>query len=1069
MPLARSLRFLGAFCGALLLAGSGAAQTAPATAEPPREVHNLMRSTADRVESDGTVTRRERFRVQILTAGGLAQYSQVGVAFSEANEQATLELLQVDKPDGRRLDLLSSAPTDIAPLFPTELPIYSDLRLLRAAVPALGIGDRLEFESSVLSRPIAPGQVWLEMGFAEAGEVDEQVYVLDTPSDSTLRVNLREGLKAQFEEEHRDGRWLRRWRIVASADPASPPVTPKPTNAAPDIQITTFRTWDEFGLWWASLAPPLVDDKVRAKALELTTGLSEPTARLRALHRYVAQEIRYLALPLGIGRYRAREPGEILSTELGDCKDKFRLLASLAQSVGIAVDPVLIFASAKRAFVEEAPSPLQFDHVIARAHLGANEIWMDPTAELVPMGSLPRTSRGRPGVALVHTGKKSGKDGGGVVATALVTTPASLAEPPSITAEINGSIATSGLLRARVRWTFSGDEELFRAVWKYGDEKLRRAALDNMRREWSKEAKIGSSSNSDPNDVDRPFWVEYEVELAMSASVWRKAWEFWVPAPFTSTPAPPDAADAAATSEPPPLELESLSRQTISARIELPEGVHASPPVPMSSRREFAEFRSDYRLEGRTLVLERELSFKVDSIASADFAALRDLRKLVASDYRQEFSVAAAPALAPQERTAEELASDCWEAVEARRDVEAERICRQAIVLDPRLPMVWNSLGIALERQDRLDEAKAAYQKQIEVDPAHEHAYANLGLLAWTANDLPAAEVLFRKQVEVAPMESSGYARLGRFLFESERLDEAESLLRRAAKLDPDTPLVLEDLLELEARRGRFEAFAAMLLEHPQLGRDPGRLTSNLVLLSRQETTHFGLLAGWLQEGAADAERQLAALDRPRPSRAEVGAIATLIAVWEAQARIAIEEGRMDDALTLLNAVIGIGHSPSAVAAKADVLRVRGDSAAADFHLAMAAELDRPGAAYLEKRLAAAVPDSETRQRLTAKAQAEAWDFRSQSRRFSRAASEQGEVWMLFDAGGKLIGASPVSGSPTKSIVEGLLAEPIRLETPSANRSHLAIKALAYCTPSGDCTLTLEPPGQTWMSMKDER
>lgn len=151
MPLARPIRSFGVFCGALLLAGSGASQTAPTPPQPSREVHNLERSTADRVESDGTFTRRELFRVQILTAGGLAQYSQVGVAFLEANQQAKLETLKVQKPDGRVLDLLSSAPTDIAPVFPTELPIYSDLRMLRAAVPSLGIGDQLEFESSVLS------------------------------------------------------------------------------------------------------------------------------------------------------------------------------------------------------------------------------------------------------------------------------------------------------------------------------------------------------------------------------------------------------------------------------------------------------------------------------------------------------------------------------------------------------------------------------------------------------------------------------------------------------------------------------------------------------------------------------------------------------------------------------------------------------------------------------------------------------------------------------------------------------------------------------------------------------
>lgn len=270
--------------------------------------------------------------------------------------------------------------------------------MLRAAVPSLGIGD-LRLESSVLSRPIAPGAVWIETAFAEAKEVELQTYVLDTPDDARLNVSLREGLAAQFEEERADGRWIRRWRVAAVPGVEPSPV-PALASATPDIQITTFKSWDEFGRWWASLAPPHSDERVRAKALELTRGV-RPARNATACPASLrgSQEIRYLALPLGIGRYRAREPGEILATGLGDCKDKFRLLASLAESVGIAINPVLIFAGGERAFAADSPSPLQFDHVVARARLGAAEIWMDPTAELSPDGKpaakLPRAAWSR--------------------------------------------------------------------------------------------------------------------------------------------------------------------------------------------------------------------------------------------------------------------------------------------------------------------------------------------------------------------------------------------------------------------------------------------------------------------------------------------------------------------------------------------------------------------------------------------------------------------------------------------------------------------------------------------------
>ena len=1070
MPSICRSRSLAVIVGALFGAAASPAQETPAQPEAPTAIRYLERTVADRVEADGTFSRRERYRVQILTAGGLAQYSQVGVPFLEANQEAEVTTLKVTKPDGRELDLLASAPTDIAPVFPTDLPIYSDLRILRAAVPSLAVGDQLLFESTVRSTPIAPGQVWLEMEFAEPKSVDSQAYELDAPLDTRLTVSVRAALGAQFEEERNDGRWIRRWRISAGDHPTTRKDSgPAPVGETPDIQITTFSTWDEFGRWWSSLAPPTVDEQVRAKALELTRMHTEPKEQFRALHRYVAQEIRYLALPLGIGRFRAREPSVIMSTGLGDCKDKFRLLASLAESLGIAVDPVLIFASGKRTFVEEAPSPLQFDHVIARARLGSEDVWLDPTAEMVPMGSLPWTSRGRPGVALVRSGKKVKKGADGGIAVALLTTPAELPQPPSVHVEINGSIDAAGVLRAKVRWTVSGDDELYRLVYKYADDKIRRAALENLRREWNAESKVGSLTTSDPNDVDQPFWLEYEVERTKSPSIWRKTWEFWMPAPFTAIDTPPVATDEASGAPGPDrLEFRNTALQQVSARIEFPEGVRVSPPVPMSSKKEFAEFRSSYRVEDRELVVERELTFKAKAIERSAFDELRAFRRVIASDYEQDFDVAAAPALAPAERTAAELASDCWEASDAKRDEEAERLCRQAIALDPLQENVWNSLGVALEHQGRVDEAKAAYEKQIEVDPRHSYAYANLGLLTGAAGDLKAAEELFRRQVEVAPFSAFGYSKLGELLASGDRLDEAESLFRRAAKLEPEDVGVLEDLLHLEALRGRFEAVAEIVDEHPTLARDPIRLSSIFAGLTRQDPGDWSALRAWLQRLVADAEQVLGQVENLPPTRAQIASVATLAAAWEGLARSALAEGDTEEALALLDAAIGLAHSTSAIARRSTVLRARGDASAADLELAIAAELARPYAEDLERRLARAVPAREARQRLAAKAQEESWSFRSIRRKVSGAAGNQGEIWLLFGAEGRLRRATPVEASETGALAKALESAPLVLRLPVSNHALIPVKALAYCGEDGECTLTLEPPWQTWMSMKAE-
>ena len=76
---ARSSRFSAVLLVAHLAAIGGSAQEVPTPPEPAKGVHILVRSTFDRVESDGTLTRRERFRAEILTASGLAMLSAISL------------------------------------------------------------------------------------------------------------------------------------------------------------------------------------------------------------------------------------------------------------------------------------------------------------------------------------------------------------------------------------------------------------------------------------------------------------------------------------------------------------------------------------------------------------------------------------------------------------------------------------------------------------------------------------------------------------------------------------------------------------------------------------------------------------------------------------------------------------------------------------------------------------------------------------------------------------------------------------------------------------------------------
>ncbi|MGH7860469.1 MAG: hypothetical protein ACREQY_24325, partial [Candidatus Binatia bacterium] len=335
--------------------------------------------------------------------------------------------------------------------------------------------------------------------------------------------------------------------------------------------------------------------------------------------------------------------------------------------------------------IEAAPSPLQFDHVVSRARIGKEEVWMDPTSEMTPMGRLPPGIRKLRAVALdARTAK-----------TTIVDTPEPAGWVPTIRAETSATIDAGGVVRAKVRWTYDSDSELLRIAFRYAEDSQRRTFVEAMAYEWDDDAKLGKFTFAEPRDVDAPFWVEYEIEKSMSPSVWRKAWTFWAPAPRLRLNAPPDADDdakrrAAGKSPLTKLATGNRGRELVSARFELPEGVKVDPPVPVALRRDFADYRSDYRVEGRTLVVERELVTKVEDVPREKFDELRAFREQMKQDRDQEFDVAAAPALVPEGvESGEDLYTACKEALEAKHGAEAERLCRRVTEIDPAHKLAW--------------------------------------------------------------------------------------------------------------------------------------------------------------------------------------------------------------------------------------------------------------------------------------------------------------------------------------------------------------------------------------------
>lgn len=85
-----------------------------------------------------------------------------------------------------------------------------------------------------------------------------------------------------------------------------------------------FSTWQQMGTWYLSLTNGRRDasPEIKQKVLSLTGAATTQLDKMRALATFVQNDIRYVAIELGIGGVQPHPATEVFAHRYGDCKDK---------------------------------------------------------------------------------------------------------------------------------------------------------------------------------------------------------------------------------------------------------------------------------------------------------------------------------------------------------------------------------------------------------------------------------------------------------------------------------------------------------------------------------------------------------------------------------------------------------------------------------------------------------------------------------------------------------------------------------------------------------------------------
>ena len=345
-----------------------------------------------RYEADGSDIAWEDEWVKILTEKGRRAYATVSIDYSARYGDAGVLAVEIVGTNGvvRPVDFARTlkTATDNASLGANIVDPLD--RTLSCAVPGLAVGEVRHVRLWRRTRKARMRGAWADTTLLEeASPILFSSVTVDAPAALPLvHAAVRRPCAATVarapDRPLAGGRRLLAWTARDVPQVFAEPNMPPPSRAVQALHLSTIPDWPAVSRWyWSLCAPhlarttPAMTNAVRT----LTQACGTEDARIRALFRFVSQEVRYMGLTLedDAPGYEPHDVSLTFENRYGVCRDKAALLVALLRIAGVPAYPVLIHAGAK--MDPEIPSPY-FNHaVVAVARPGAAYLLMDPTDE----------------------------------------------------------------------------------------------------------------------------------------------------------------------------------------------------------------------------------------------------------------------------------------------------------------------------------------------------------------------------------------------------------------------------------------------------------------------------------------------------------------------------------------------------------------------------------------------------------------------------------------------------------------------------------------------------------------
>lgn len=652
----RALRWGAWLAGALALCAVGGrtarANDAPqwmhALVNAPLPVHDektdavlLYSEDILNVQGNGKIKSIERRAYKILRPGGRER----GLVLATFDSETRITGLRgwCIPAQGKDYEVKDKDVVEAALMGVSNGEFASDDRTKILKIPAPDPGNIVGYEIERERRPYILQDEW---SFQDEDPVREARYTLQLPAGWEYKAVF-----LNYPEVKETSQGPNQWQwVVNNVEAIRPEDDMPPWRAVAGQMIVSFfspgggqtsgfGSWNDMALWEAGLVRGRRESspEIKQKVAELTASETTELGKMRALGKFVQDDIRYVAIELGIGGWQPHPASDVFSHHFGDCKDKATLMSTMLKEIGI--DSYYVIVNVNRGAVnEKTPAVNWFNHAILAIKLPDSVsdpsltavfkdqkvgrlLIFDPTDDLTPFGYLRGPLQANYALLVTEAGGE-------------------LIELPELPAAMNGirrvgklTLTSAGTLSGEVTEIRMGDRGLeqryaMRAASTNKDkikpiESLLAGSLTNYQ--------ITKASVSNIQVTDQPFEYSYSLVAQDYAKV---AGNLLLVRPrvvgVKSSP-------LLETKEPRkfPVEFAGPSLDSDIFEITLPAGYHVDDlPPPVKVDYGFASYQSESEVKGNVLRYTRKFEVKDPSVPLAKVEELKKLYRIIAGDER---------------------------------------------------------------------------------------------------------------------------------------------------------------------------------------------------------------------------------------------------------------------------------------------------------------------------------------------------------------------------------------------------------------------------------------------------